>query len=648
MSIRIGGLISGMDIDSIVKQMLSGQTAKIDRQKQKKQILEWQRDSYRETNMKLLAFRNSMSDLKLPSTFTGKKAESSDETVLNVTATSDAESGTHIIKVNSLMSGVTRITTEELAAYKDTLAEQFGISGTVSFTLKGKDGVSHDYSFDTASKSIGDVVNAINDNAATSGINAGYSEGGNRFVLATADKGADQVINLEADPDSFIKTTLKLGMDPGEYKGTDASIDYDGAANIVFKSNQFTLNNINFNLKKAGETAAVTISQNVDAAVDKIKAFVEAYNQTIENINVKLNERREYDKSSHSFKYQPLTDEQKEDMSEKQIEQWEENAKKGIMNHESLLQNLVANLRMTTTGILSNSSTLKIIEPQVTLVSQSGIAAYDTTLAAQFGLAGTVSFTLQGKDGGEKVYNFDADTANINDVANAINANTYSSGIRASYSAASNTFTLATLDQDTELQIVSDSNSFLADTLKLGQETGANIGNGLYTAKSNLLSPTQDVKYARYMSLESIGITTSDYITGSKDNGKLTINEDKLREALQDNPEDVMELFNMTQTVYEDGNYVTYNVGIGLKLYDNLTNAMQSLTDKAGSESAIYDNSFLTNNIVRVDDRINTLLDHMKNLEDRYYRQFAAMEKVVQRGNEQMAWLSQKLGADSQ
>ncbi len=642
MSIRIGGLISGMDTESIIKDMLKAEVSKIDRQKQQKQILEWRRDSYRETNLKLLSFRNAIADLKLPSTFTGKKVESSNNSVLTATATSDALSGTHVIKVNSLMSGVTRISTSEIAEYKDTLGEQFGLTGTISFTLKGKDGVSNTYSFDTAAKSINDVVDAINANASTSGISAGYSSDGNRFVLATVDKGAEEVIEVEADADSFLKTTLKLGLDVGEYRGTNASIDYDGAAGIEFKSNQFTLNDINLDLKKAGDTVTVTISQDVDAAVDKIKAFVEAYNAVMENINVKLNEQREYDKSSHSYKYQPLTDDQKDEMSEEQIKKWEELAKKGIMNRESLLSSIASDIRMTTNGMLTNCDAVRILEAGVTLSSKSEINSYAETLAGQFGISGTVSFTLKGKDGENHVYSFDSSTDDINDVLNAINADTADTGIVASYS--DNRFTLATADKgaNASLQVVADGNLFLKDTLKLG------IGTGTYTAESNLISPTQDVKYLKYQSLSSIGIDTMEYVTGSRDNGKLTIDEDKLREALQNNPTDVMNLFNRTQTVLEeDGQYQTYDVGIGLKLYNTLSNAITSINSKAGASDAVYDTSFLTQDITRIDERIETLEERMERLEERYWAQFTALEQAVQRANTQSQWLSQQLGLDS-
>lgn len=643
MSIRISGLISGMDTENMIKDMLKAETSKIDRQKQQKQVLEWRRDSYRETNLKLLSFRNSLADLKLPSTFGGKSVECSDNSVLAATASAYAQNGTHVIKVNSLMAGVTRISTTELAGYKDTLEEQFGLTTTVSFTLKGKDGVSHEYTFDPAAKSINDVVNAINANAATSGINAGYSPEGNRFVLATADKGAEQVIEVEADGGAFLKDTLKLGLDAGiEYRGTDASIDYDGAAGITFKSNQFTLNDIKFDLKKAGETVSITIGQDIDTAVEKIKAFVEAYNSIMENINLKLNERREYDKSSHSFKYMPLTDEQRKEMSEDQIKKWEEMAKKGIMNRESLLRSISSDIRMTTNGMLKNCDAVTILEPGVTLSSKSEINSYANTLAEQFGITGMVSFTLRGEDGENHTYSFDSSTQNINDVLNAINADTKVTGIVASYS--NNRFTLATIDKGAGalLQVVSDSNLFLKDTLRLG------INPGTYRAKSNLIDPNQDVRYLEYQSLSAIGINTGMYSIGSKDNGKLTVDEDQLREALQYSPGDVYNLFNRTQTVLEDGQYKTYDVGVGLKLYNTLSNAVTSLNSKAGASDAIYDNSFITNDINRIDERIDILEERMKRLEERYWRQFTALEKAVQRANMQGQWLMQKLGLDSQ
>ncbi len=57
--IRFGGIASGLDTESIVRQLMQVERMKVDRYAQKKQTLEWKRDDYRDINTKLLALRNS-------------------------------------------------------------------------------------------------------------------------------------------------------------------------------------------------------------------------------------------------------------------------------------------------------------------------------------------------------------------------------------------------------------------------------------------------------------------------------------------------------------------------------------------------------------------------------------------------------------
>ena len=642
---RISGLSSGMDIDGLVKKMVSAQQTKIDRDKQKMQVLEWQQESYRDTNLKLLALRNTITDLKLPSTFTGKQTTSSDESVIKATATGDASNGTYIIKVNSLYAGVTKISTSELAAYQTTLATQFGITGTVNFTLRGKDGLDKVYSFDTATKSINDVVNAINANAGTTGITAGYSEGGNRFILSTADKGEDAVINLVADGDSFIQNTLKLGMATGVYAGTNASIDYEGATGIEFESNEFALNDINFNLYQTG-TAAITVANDIDTSVEKINKFVEAYNVLMENINAKLHETRTYDKASHSYKYMPLTDAQKEEMTDDQIKNWETQAKKGIMKNEYILQSLGVKLRNLFNGIMSNNENIDT-EEGVSLTSQSPFNSYASTLASQFGITGTRSFSLKGVDGVTNNYSFDTTTKNMNDVVNAINANTATSGIVATYSTTNNSFSLATVDktQSASFEIVNDGDMFLKETLKMG------INAGVIHPATNIASGT-NANYLAYRSFSSIGLITTEYASSSNDNGKIQVTESTLRAALADDSSGVFKLFNATQTLLitdANGNETqqTFNIGLGVSGYDALTTSIRLVNNKAGSGDSSYDSSYLGKEILRIEELIQDQEERIQEMENYYYARFTAMEKAIQKANEQSSWLSQQLGQSS-
>jgi flagellar hook-associated protein 2 len=102
-----------------------------------------------------------------------------------------------------------------------------------------------------------------------------------------------------------------------ENKGQGAIIDYNDATDLEFDSNKFTLNNVNYTIASnavPGTSVSLTVTNDIDKAVDKVKAFVDAYNTAMSLINTKLSETREIE--DHAVKYKPLTDAQKEAMTD--------------------------------------------------------------------------------------------------------------------------------------------------------------------------------------------------------------------------------------------------------------------------------------------------------------------------------------------
>jgi len=89
------------------------------------------------------------------------------------------------------------------------------------------------------------------------------------------------------------------------------------------------------------EDTVVTFSRNTDKAFDAIKEFIDNYNNIIRRLEGLLTER----KTGNEAAYKPLTDEEKQGMTEKQIDEWEAIAKKGILRNDQGIQNLVSNLR---------------------------------------------------------------------------------------------------------------------------------------------------------------------------------------------------------------------------------------------------------------------------------------------------------------
>lgn len=350
---RLTGLSSGLDIDSWVKDLMKVEQTKVDTQAKKKQTMQWQQDAYRAINTKLLALRTSAFDMKLQSTFQTKSADSTDTSVLTATAGTSAVSGSYTIKVNSMAAAVTKSSTAALGSNSDktSLAAQFGLSGNVSFTLEGKGG-SKDFTFDTTTTTIGQLAATINQ--ANLGIKATYDSGTDRFYLSSTTTGSAAEIHVKADAENFLTNTLKLNVNVGTdetnaYKGTDANIDFNDATGLTFSSNNFTLNGINVNLKKNSGSATVTVSEDVDAQMTKIKSFVEAYNNAVDALGTEIS-------ASHDKDYTPLTDAQKAEMSETQIDKWEAKAKTGLLQSDSLLASTYNSLRsMAYTQVKDNT-----------------------------------------------------------------------------------------------------------------------------------------------------------------------------------------------------------------------------------------------------------------------------------------------------
>ncbi len=90
---------------------------------------------------------------------------------------------------------------------------------------------------------------------------------------------------------------------------------------------------------KARQADTITVTRDTDKIVEGIKGFVEEYNKLVSTIATYLNEEADY------RDYAPLTDEQREEMTEKQIELWEKKAKTGLLRRDSILDGFLQSMR---------------------------------------------------------------------------------------------------------------------------------------------------------------------------------------------------------------------------------------------------------------------------------------------------------------
>lgn len=206
MSIRMSGMISGLDTDSIVQALMSAQRTKQTKISNKKQKLEWKKELWGEMNTKIYNFyKGSLSKIKSQGTYKTKSAVSSDTSKITATAGTGASEGTYKVKVNSVASAQ-YVTSGKLAGARaedgstvkvasDTkLVDLLDNNGNSTFTagtqisIKGANGTSNATVLVDENTTVSDFVSAC----ASAGLNASFDEGQQRFFIGSGASGADQ------------------------------------------------------------------------------------------------------------------------------------------------------------------------------------------------------------------------------------------------------------------------------------------------------------------------------------------------------------------------------------------------------------------------------------------------------------------------
>lgn len=340
--LRIGGLASGMDIDSIVEKLMTAERIPLDKLTQKKTTTEWQRDAYRSINAKLKTFDTYLFDnFSLSSNFNKKTVTSTNESA--VTATGKSEGSVTINKIDQLATasfGVGTIADVADRASSTTMSA-LGITTdqTVKLNVLQADGTMKETSFNfKATDKISDVVSKIN--GANAGVSAFYDQTTGQMSLsakATGDNKAGGEI-VETSATTFFSTAFGFSSNDLATNGKNAILTLNGAS-IERNSNTFTELGLTFTLKATSTTnTTLTATTDVNSMVDKVKEFVEKYNDLISGMNDSLKEKKYRD-------FPPLTDEQRKDMSDEEQKLWDEKAKSGLLRSDAIVSNGLSEMR---------------------------------------------------------------------------------------------------------------------------------------------------------------------------------------------------------------------------------------------------------------------------------------------------------------
>jgi len=624
-NMRIGGLASGMDIDSIMEDLMKAYRMPVQKLEQDKQILEWQKEDYREINTKLLSFRDIAFDMKLQSTYSKNKASSSDNTVVSVSANSSALEGYHTVNITSLARGAS-ITSGKISSNEDktTLSSQLsGISGVQDIQIN--DVV---FNIDTDSESIYNLVKEINSHEFTG------------ISLNTTDKASDsqeQIQELKLVDDALTEgLTITIGdKKVALYDSSLGNFTSDSEAKTAFDAdNVYDISNTDYS---TGTKIITAITDNIsvsDATLSEDGAgtlTITSDNTGTESaVSASLSGGKEwqvrasYDKTVDRF--------------------YLSTSKTGEGQSITVVDDVLAQeLKITDNNEDANTATgtshtdAQTQDGQNANVSIDGVN-YTEYASNQFTLNNVHYSLLKGANSSATVtVSKDTDAVfdsivkfidEYNKVIEPITDKLHETKYR-DYKPLTDAQREQLTDDQIDQWIEKAQSGLLRNDPIL-----SSVQSKMRMTMSTFL-PTGNSDYDR---MADIGIaTTKDYMSG-----KLVVDEAKLRQAIENDPEAVMELF-----AHAPDSEDYSDMGIARRLYEDVNNAMKRISDRAGSKNdfSLVDDSFIGKRIDRIEDQIDRKEERLIQVEDRYWRQFTAMEKAIQQMNQQSAWLSQQFGS---
>ena len=281
----ISGIISGLDTQSIISQLMELARGPVTRMETRKATLSKQISAWQDANTRILALKTKADALATASTFDAKTVISSDESIVTGTATYSAQAGSYYLTVNSL-ARAHQLKTEGYANTTSTVG-----TGTISIAVGS--GAAKDIVIDESNNSLVGVRDAINRAGAgvtASIINDGSSGTPYRLIITSNTSGVAGRLTVTTSPTLFggvAPATLQTGEDASITLGADA-----GAITVSKGSNTITdlIPGVTLNLQKAdpSKTISITVANDTATVKQAIKDFVDQYNNIIDFINTQF------------------------------------------------------------------------------------------------------------------------------------------------------------------------------------------------------------------------------------------------------------------------------------------------------------------------------------------------------------------------
>lgn len=356
MPIRITGLNSGLDTEAIISELVSAYRTKEEKYQKAQTKLSWKQDAWKDLNIKVRSLYDNISNLRFTSAWTMKKTTVSDSAKATVTAAGSCVNGTQTLKIKQLAKG-TYITGGE---FSNTSAGTAPTSATklseLGYTGSGGDIQVKDSSGNvvktvsvTGNTTIKDLVSALNGAGDTK---ASFDATNKRIFMTSNKTGEQNAFSLDGDAD--ILKTVGLSKEGGAsiVDAQDSEIELNGAK-FTSANNTYTVNGLTIDCLAETGNSEISITTSVDtqSMYDQVKSFLSQYNSLMKEMYSLYN-------ADSAKGYEPLTDSEKDQMTDTEVEKWEEKIKAALLRRDDTLDGIMSTMKnaMSTSYYIYNGN----------------------------------------------------------------------------------------------------------------------------------------------------------------------------------------------------------------------------------------------------------------------------------------------------
>ncbi|HBJ2620842.1 TPA: flagellar filament capping protein FliD [Clostridium botulinum] len=335
---RITGLATGLDMDEIIKNSMKPYRIKVDQMTQKKDVVEIKQKLYRDVIKDGKEFFNKYFDvaksdsLLFEKNWSSVSFTSSDESIVSAKGNGGAIKGNYEVSVTKLAKPASNKITD------------FSTTNSITIMAKDASGKEKTISVSRGTKTDDEFVKELNTQLASMEMTAKKSDISGGVIIETKKSGENQSFSISKNgstPATEIKNgtnaEVKIKNSFGDekiYNPESNSITADG---ITFTFSDVTASNV----KITGKTDTKEIK-------DKLVGFVNDYNKLMEKLNTLTG-------TKHERGYDPLTAEQKKEMSESEIKLWNERVEKGQLYRDSDITRIANSMKETMRSLVGGT-----------------------------------------------------------------------------------------------------------------------------------------------------------------------------------------------------------------------------------------------------------------------------------------------------